>query len=115
MVYINPTTKITPEQLKVIQDQYPDTTDKGVLSNLLEDKTGLGTLSGVTLAASLAYLAAKNKENMNISKAIRKRIPIVRNATSPVGALIAGVGTGVLGKYLWDKYNKPDDYYDGGN
>ncbi|MFA5429095.1 MAG: hypothetical protein WC279_12915 [Sulfurimonas sp.] len=76
---------------------------------VIGDKSGLGTLSAVSIAATLAYMAAKTREQSILMKAVRRGIPVMRNIVNPAVAFTGGVGSALTGKYLWDRYNKQDD------
>lgn len=82
---------------------------ESLISKAWADKSGLGTVAGVSVAAVLAYMALKVNQNRSIAKAVHKGIPVNMNIVNPLAAALGGVGAGIGGKYLWDKYNNKED------
>jgi hypothetical protein len=76
------------------------------LKDMMNDESGLGTVTGVGLLATLALLASKVKDQKLIAKAIKNKVPINRNVVKPVLAGLLGGSTGWTGKHFYDEYNK---------
>ena len=55
-------------------------------------------------------MAAKSKEHKLITEAIRKQLPVVKDMVTPAAAFAGGAGAGAAGKYLYDRYNKEDNF-----
>lgn len=79
------------------------------LKEMMDDKSGLGTVTGIGLMATLALLASKVKEQRLLAKAIEHKLPINRNVVKPVLAGLLGSSAGWAGKHFYDKYNKEND------
>lgn len=75
------------------------------LSKAWADKSGLGTVAGVTTAAVLAYLAAKSRQNRQIAAAVKRGLPVRKEVIPAIAAFGAGGGTALLSKYFYDRYN----------
>ena len=82
-----------------------------LLNRAWADKSGLGTVAGVSIAAVLAYAALKAGRTRAIAQAARKGVPLNMNIVNPLLGVAGGIGLGAGGKYLFDKYNKSEDKF----